>query len=83
MGNIDADSGLTWFPHRTLSDPSREHFIFENDPKCPKYNRISFLDKSADMAEFHEKNVRESCVWVTSTRIHDIGHIHMMVFSQS
>ncbi len=55
MGNIDADSGLTWFPHRTLSDPSREHFIFENDPNFPKYDRISFLDKSADMAEFHEK----------------------------
>ena len=55
MGNIDADSGLTWFPHRTLSDPSREHFIFENDPKFREYDRISFFDKSADMAEFHEK----------------------------
>ena len=55
MGNIDADSGLTWFPHRTLSDPSREHFIFENDSKFREYDRISFFDKSADMAEFHEK----------------------------
>ena len=55
MGNIDADSGLTWFPDRTLSDPSREHFIFENDLKFREYDRISFFDKSADMAEFHEK----------------------------
>ena len=55
MGNIDADSGLTWFTHRTLSDPSREHFIFENDPKFREYDRISLLDRSADMADFHEK----------------------------
>ena len=55
MGIIDADSGLMWFLHRTLSDPSREHFIFENDPKFRKYDRISFFDKSADMADFHEK----------------------------
>ena len=55
MGNIAAGSGLMWFPHRTLSDPSREHFIFDNDPKFRKYGRISFFHKSADISEFHEK----------------------------
>ena len=40
VGNIDGHLELTWFPHRTLSDPSREHFIFQNDPNFPKYEEF-------------------------------------------
>ena len=73
VGNIDADLGLTWFPHRTLYDRSRGYLIFENGPFFQNM-LIFFLDKAAQYGRFLLKKVRESWEKVSLTRIHDIGH---------
>ena len=70
--NIDADSGLAWVPHQTLFAFSRGHLNFENGPFFRQYEKFSFFDKSADMADFYEKKLgkvmygsfsTESMIW--------------------
>ena len=82
VGNVNAVLGLPWFCYRTRFDASRPNFRSKKGIFFEK-RFFWFFDKSADMADFHKKNVGESCVWIILTRIHDIGHIHMVVFSQS
>ena len=53
--NVFADLGLPWFSYRTTFDVPRTIFWIKNDHFFPKYDKFHFLDKSANMADFHKK----------------------------
>ena len=83
VGNVNADLGLPWFSYRVSFGSSRAHFRFKKTHFFQKKWFFRLCDKSADLADINEKNVRESCVLTVWQVFHNIGHIHNTNFAQT